>query len=303
MSFADLKRNRSSVMDKLTKTMESDGKSFEDKDAGTFWQPQVDKSGNGMFIVKFLPACTGEEAPFVKIYSHAWKNESTGKWYIENCRTTIGETDPVVEYSNKLWETGDKAKQTFVRNNTKRKVHYISNILIVSDPANPENEGKVFRFKYGTKIFDKLKAAMKPEFDDETPHNPFDLFGEKVFKLKIRKVEGQRNYDASVFEDSNKLPTEDEELEKIYNSLFSLQELIAPDKFKAYDVLEKRMNMVLGISAPQKQSLPAAGKIEEEDTPWDSTPAPAPRSQPAPSLAGGSEEDDLDYFARLAEDD
>ena len=300
MSFANLKKQSKlgSLTAKLVKEVEkmnNNGASGDDR----LWKLDVDKSGNGYAVIRFLPPPDGEDLPFVKLYSHAF--QGPGGWYIENSLTTLGQKDPVSEYNSQLWNNGTDAGKDAARKQ-KRKLTYISNIYVVKDPANPENEGKVFLYKYGKKIFDKIMEAMKPEFADETPINPFDFWAGANFKLKIRRVEGYQNYDKSEFDDASPLFDDDDKLEKIYNSLYDLSEFTTPDKFKSYDDLKKRLVYVLGMNQPTKKVDP---EVAEEEATWErerrgdysesTTPAPEP------VVASSEDEDDesLSYFSKL----
>ena len=259
MSFESLKKQSKlgSLTNKLVKEVEkmNNGPSSADD---RYWKPEMDKSGVGSAIIRFLPAPEGEDLPWAKIFSHGF--QGNGGWYIENSLTTLGQKDPVTEYNRTLWNSGnDKDKETVRKQ--KRKLSYYSNIYVVKDPANPQNEGKVFLFKYGKKIFDKIMNAMQPEFDDEDPINPFDFWSGANFRLKIRKVEGYWNYDKSEFDRSSALFDDDDALETIWKKQYSLAALAAPDQFKTYEELEKRLNYVLGIG----KVAPKASTYEQED--------------------------------------
>ena len=260
MSFANLKKQSKlgSLTEKLVKEVEKMNSSSSSKDE-RLWTLSCDKAGNGYAIIRFLPAPNGEDLPFVKIYSHAFQG-SGGSWYIENSRSTIGEKDPLGEYNSQLWNNGTDAGKEQARKQ-KRKLTYISNIYVVKDPANPENEGKQFLFKYGKKIFDKIMAAMQPEFEDEEPIDPFDFWKGANFKLKAKNVAGYRNYDSSEFANPSALLDDDNALEEIWNKEYSLQEFVAPDQFKSYDELKKRLNVVLGA----KVSSRVDEEVENED--------------------------------------
>ena len=302
MSFADLKRKSQTDFSVLTKELEKANSTSSGDDR--FWKPSVDAAGNGFAVIRFLPAPDGEEIPFVKLYSHAFQGD--GGWYIENSLTTLGGKDPVGEVNRKLWNSGRDSDKEVARKQ-KRKLTYYANIFVVSDKANPENEGKVFLYKFGKKIFDKVTAAMAPEFPDETPVNPFDLWEGANFKLKITNVAGYWNYDKSEFSAPSALNADDSVLEKVWKQAHSLQAFTSADNFKTYEELEERLNMVLGVT-----KTPAAARAatvvktmnEEEDEEFS---APAPRTAPArvAVAAGGVEEEDdaLSYFARLAEED
>ena len=294
-SFANLKRNRSS-MDKLTKAIEatqSGSTESGSKDDTRFWQPSVDKSGNGMAVVRFLPApaVDGDDAlPWVRTFSHGF--QGPGGWFIDNCLTTLNDKCPVCEHNNVLWNSGIEANKEIARKQ-KRKLTYIANILVISDPSNPENEGQIKLYKFGKKIFDKISEAMNPEFADETPVNPFDLWDGANFKLKIRNVEGYRNYDKSEFADASPLfEGDDAKLEELWKKEFSLKEFTATSQFKPYEQLKGRLDKVLGAPV-------ASSKAESADiSPFKSEEAKSIPSAKAPSLA---EDDDLDYFKSLAD--
>ncbi len=249
VDFKTLKKKTNDI-EKLTNAVEKESKggNYANKDEG-FWQPEVDKAGNGYAIIRFLPTppVDGDDGlPWAKLFSHGFKGPG-GKWYIENSLTTLGQNDPVSDYNSKLWDTGIKANQEIARNQ-KRKLSYISNIYVVSDPKHPENDGKVFFLRYGKKIFEKITAAMKPEFEDEKALDPFNFWEGANFKLKIRKVDDYRNYDKSEFDDpSALLGGNDEKLEELYNSLPSLLQHISADKFKTYIELKRNLDSVLGI--------------------------------------------------------
>ena len=257
MSFKDLKKQSKlgSLTAKLVKEVEkmnNTGGNADDR----IWKLDVDKGGNGYAVIRFLPAPEGEDLPFVKLYSHAF--QGPGGWFIENSLTTLGQKDPVSEYNSLLWNNGTDAGKETARKQ-KRKLTYVSNIYVVKDPANPENEGKVFLYKYGKKIFDKLTAAMQPEFEDEEAIDPFDFWQGANFKLKAKNVAGYRNYDSSEFAAPSPLLNDDDAMESLWKKQFSLAEIVAPDQFKTYDELKTRLDYVLG----NKKS--AAPQFEEED--------------------------------------
>lgn len=302
MSFATMKKNRQSQIDKLSGELSKLNQSTPRDDDG-FWKPEVDKSGNGSAIIRFLPAPNGEDVPFVRIWDHGF--QGPGGWFIEKSLTTLGEKCPVSEYNSMLWNSGTEADKTFVRQKTKRRLSFVSNIYVVKDPSNPDNEGQVFLYKYGKKIFDKLQDQMTPEFDDETPVNPFDLWDGANFRLKIRKVEGYRNYDKSEFDSSAALLDDDEKLEEIWNSEKSLSDLVDAKHFKSYDELKSKLYRVLALdgggtantvtadelSEPKPQKQRKAKQTTEEAPPWDET------------VSDSSEDDGLSFFKQLAEDE
>ena len=295
-SFANLKR-QSGNLDKLAKAVEAlSANSESNEKPDNYWKPVVDKAGNGMAVFRFLPAspADGDDSlPWVKIFSHGF--QGPGGWLIDNCLTSLDKQCPVCEHNSKLWGSGIEANKEVVRKQ-KRKLNYVANIYIVSDPANKDNEGKVFLFKFGKKIFDKITEAMRPEFDDETPINPFDLWKGANFKLKIRKVDGYQNYESSSFDSAGPLSDDDSELEAIWKKEFSLKEQIADSKFKSYEELQNRLNKVLGLNGEVvpakttvetiKEQVRKAPKIDEETI--------------EPDL---SEDDDMAYFSKLAEED
>ena len=286
--FSALKRNRN-AFDSLKKAMEVPSSTAEagSKDDTRFWQPEVDKAGNGMAIIRFLPApaADGDDAlPWVRVFNHGF--QGPGGWYIENSLTTLNQKDPVSEYNSILWNSGIEANKEIARKQ-KRRLTYISNILVVSDPKNPENEGQIKLYKYGKKIFDKISEAMNPEFADETPLNPFDFWEGANFKIKIRQVEGYRNYDKSEFDSITPVDGDDDKLEALWKKEYSLKEFLDPKQFKSYDALKAKLDKVLGLDGV------APVKTKAEDTIL--TPAKS-----APSLNENDEE--LDYFRSLAED-
>ena len=298
-----MKKNRQSQIDKLSGELSKLNQSTPRDDDG-FWKPEVDKSGNGSAIIRFLPAPNGEDVPFVRIWDHGF--QGPGGWFIQKSLTTLGEKCPVSEYNSMLWNSGTEADKTFVRQKTKRRLSFVSNIYVVKDPSNPDNEGQVFLYKYGKKIFDKLQDQMTPEFDDETPVNPFDLWDGANFRLKIRKVEGYRNYDKSEFDSSAALLDDDEKLEEIWNSEKSLSDLVDPKHFKSYDELKSKLYRVLALdgggtantvtadelSEPKPQKQRKAKQTTEEAPPWDETVSDS-----------SDEEDGLSFFKQLAEDE
>ena len=291
MSFANLKRNRDSL-DKLTKAIETTTQTAEagSKDDTRFWQPTVDKSGNGMAVIRFLPAPSidGDDGlPWVRRFDHGF--QGPGGWFIDNCLTTVGDKCPVCEHNSTLWNSGVEANKEIVRKQ-KRRLSYVANIYGISDPSNPENEGTVRLYKFGKKIFDKISEVMNPEFPDETPLNPFDLWEGANFKLKIRNVEGYRNYDKSEFADKSALlDGDDDKLEAIYTKEHSLKDFTDKKHFKPYEQLKARLDKVLGFEGD------AVPNIRAEDV---ELPTPVARAK-AP--VADTVDDDLDYFKSLAE--
>jgi len=309
MSFASLKKasSKGDTFAKLTREIEklnqpAAGSSADER----FWKPEMDKSGNGYAVIRFLPAPDGEEMPWAKVWSHAFKGPG-GQWYIENSLTTLGKDDPVGEMNRQLWNSGNDSDKEIARAQ-KRKLSYYSNIYVVSDPAHPENEGRVFLYKFGKKIFDKLTEAMQPAFADESPLDPFNFWKGADFKLKIRKVEGYWNYDKSEFASPSTLGNfDDDKLEGIWNEGYSLAEFEATKNFKSYEQLQARLSLVLG-----KTSTASAPTIREDEEEVFAKPEPVEnwgkevsdfRQKAVAASPVADEDDTLSYFAKLAEDD
>ena len=293
MSLSTLKKTNS--LDKLLGAVEKetapqDKKSYVDE---RLWKPQLDKTGNGYAVIRFLPAVKGEDLPWAKVWTHAFQGP-TGQWYIENSLTTLSQKDPVSEMNSAYWNSGVESDKEIARRQ-KRKLQYFSNIFVVSDPKNPENEGKVFLFRFGKKIFDKCMEAMQPAFEDETPVNPFDFWQGANFKLKIRKVDGYWNYDKSEFEAPSALFADDEQLEEVWKKQYALTEFTAPTNFKSYDELKKRLDTVLAGTTTVGN---AADIMEDEPV---SSVSVDTKEAPAPKVT--SDEDTMSYFEKLAEDD
>ena len=302
MSFASLKKqsNLGSLTAKLVKEVEKVNNSSGGGDE-RLWKPELDKSGNGYAVIRFLPAPDKEEIPWAKLYTHAF--QGPGGWYIENSLTTVGGKDPVSDYNRELWNSGNESDKDTVRKQ-KRKLSYYSNIYVVKDPTNPQNEGKVFLFKYGKKIFDKVMEAMQPEFEDETPINPFDFWQGANFKLKIVKKDGFWNYDKSEFDSLAPLLDDDDALEAIWKKEYSLAAVTATDQFKSYEDLERRLKYVLGKKPAQQRYIPDSELEDESEGKYavaEKTVAQAV-STPTPSTTVDKDEDDaLSYFQKLAE--
>ena len=312
MSFANLKRNRSSI-DNLVKAAEAVGGNTQKQNFGDdrMWKPTVDKSNNGYAVIRFLPANEGSELPWNRYWDHGFKGP-TGRWYIEKSLTSIGQNDPVGELNSRLWNTGlesDKAKAR----TQKRRLHYVSNILVVNDPGNPSNDGKVFIYQYGKKIFDKIMDAMQPEFEDEAAVNPFDFWEGANFKLKIRDVEGYRNYDKSEFDRQTPLSEDDTYLEEVYNKMHKLEEFTDPKSYKTYNELKAKLVSVLGEDAVGA----GASSINDEVKLGNSTPPPSMKVEEVlddeipdfnetaedTSSKKKDEDDTMSYFANLVNDD
>ncbi len=296
MSFSTLKRNSSSVFDHLTKEIEKLSSSESGSDE-RLWKPEVDKAGNGYAVIRFLPSKDDGGLPWAKLYSHAF--QGPGGWYIENSLTTLNQKDPVGELNRQLWNSGSEKDKETARKQ-KRKLSYYSNIYVVTDPANPQNEGKVFLYKYGKKIHDKIIEAMQPAFADETPVNPFDLWTGADFKLKIRKVDGYWNYDKSEFASPAVLGGfDDDQLEKIYNKIYTLEEFTSSSNFKTYEELDRRLQSVLSPTRPVAAKVDSETMEDEEEMIQESS-----RPTVTSRVASDEDEDDtLSYFARLAEED
>ena len=295
MDFESLKTS-SSGFDKLTKALEENLNPEDSKKQNKYqderlWKPELDKTGNGYAVLRFLPATSGEDMPWVRLWSHAF--QGPGGWYIENSLTTLGHKDPVSEENTRLWNTGVESDKGIARNR-KRKLSYYSNVLIVSDPAHPENEGQVKLFKFGKKIFDKITEAMQPEFDDETPINPFDFWKGANFKLKIRKVDGYWNYDKSEFEGVSAIADNDDSIKAIWEKQYPLKPFLDADNFKSYEELKEKLNRVI-------TGTKSTDTVENVDLP--STSTGTVKSKDGASTAPASESDDtLDYFSKLAEE-
>jgi hypothetical protein len=298
MSFSNLKRNRNSISDLVAAAnpeSKSDKSSYVDD---RLWKPTVDKAGNGYAVIRFLPGKDGD-VPFVRYWDHGFKGP-TGQWYIEKSLTSIGQQDPVSEMNSELWATETDDNRALVRER-KRRLHYIANILVESDPSNPQNEGKVFLYVFGKKIFDKIMDKMQPQFADEDPINPFDFWDGASFKLKIRQVEGYRNYDKSEFSTPSPLMDgDDEKLEVIYNQLYNVNEFIDPANYKTYDELKARLDMVLGLTARRTVQQEHDLAQVREPAPMRSTP---PLEATSVSASSEDEEDTMSYFARLASEE
>ena len=309
MSFSDLKKQSKlgSLTEKLVKEVEKMNNSSSSSADDRLWKLECDKANNGYAVIRFLPAPDGEDIPFVKLYSHAF--QGTGGWLIDSCLTTLNQKCPVCEHNSALWNSGIDSNKEVVRKQ-KRKLTYVSNIYVVKDPANPENEGKVMLYKYGKKIFDKITAAMQPEFEDESPIDPFDFWQGANFKLKAKNVAGYRNYDSSEFTTPGPLLDDDDAMEALWKKEYSLSEFIAPDQFKSYDELKKRLDSVLG----GKPSTRIDSEVSDEDDYRGSVSSltedlrgELKNLKPTRSVAVDDDEDEdsdaLKYFSKLASDD
>jgi len=302
-SFQALKRNRTQGFEKLTSELNklSNNQATQGGPDDRFWKPEVDKSGNGYAVIRFLPEPEGEDVPFVRVWDHGF--QGPGGWYIENSLTTLGQKDPVSEYNSMLWNSGVESNKEKARKQ-KRRLSFVSNIYVVKDPANPANEGKVFLYKYGKKIFDKLNEAMNPQFEDERPVNPFDLWEGADFKLKIRNVEGYRNYDKSELDVPAPLLDDDQQLEAVWKSQHSLAEFVDPKNFKTYEELQSKLNRVLGLDGSVAPNTTAAD-IEEAPAPSfrEKMSSSAPMSSVSADVDMDDDDESIDFFRRLAQDD
>jgi len=303
MSFAALK-SRSTDLSKLVEMGGSgpaETKSFNDE---RFWKPARDKAGNGYAVIRFLPGDAEAATPWVRYWEHAFKGPS-GQWYIEKSLTSIGQQDPVGEMNSKLWnQDGSNAAKAIVRER-KRNLRYVANVLIVSDPANPENDGTVKLFRFGKKIFDKIMDSMQPQFPDEAPVNPFDMWKGADFTLKIRKVEGYPNYDTSSFKSPAAISEDEARLEEIYNNQQDLSEWTDPKNYKSYEELKVRLASVLGESTTPNPKIEM--ELDDAIPDFDNKPEPEIKSEPAPKAktaeSAMDDDDTMAYFSKLANDD
>ena len=294
MDFETLKSS-SSNFDKLTKALESnlnpeDQTNKNKYQDDRFWKPELDKTGNGYAVIRFLPAVEGEELPWQRVWSHAFQDK--GGWYIENSLTTLNQKDPVSEENTRLWNTGVDSDKEIARKR-KRKLSYYANILIVSDPKHPENEGQVKLFKFGKKIFDKITEAMQPAFEDEAAINPFDFWKGANFKLKIRKVDGYWNYDKSEFETPTVVASDDNAIKEIWAKQYALKPFLAADNFKTYDELKEKLNRV--IAGTRKTET-----VDNADLPPQSNGSAKSINN---SVDASDDDDTMSYFSKLAEDE
>jgi hypothetical protein len=301
--FSSLKKNRSKTLDKLNSQLEKiSSKSYSDPNAGKFWKPTRDKAGNGFAVIRFLPASKGEEMPFVRIWDHGFQGP-TGLWYIENSLTTMNQDDPVSEFNSKLWNSGVETDKEQARKQ-KRRLKYTANVYIVKDPGNTENEGKVFMYQFGKKIFDKLNDLMNPTFEDEEPTNPFDLWEGANFRLKIRQFEGYPNYDKSEFDPATPLSEDDAELERVWGEQHPLQELVSESNFKSYTDLKTKLYRVLDLqndaptaSAPVTET---ADELDLSSMSNDSSEPTMATAEPSVGSTASDDDDDLSIFKELA---
>ena len=302
-SLSDLRKSRGGF-DNLMKEVDkiSQPAGGERKEDDRLWQPTVDKAGNGYAVIRFLPPPKGEELPWVRVWNHGFQGP-TGKWYIENSLTTIGKPDPVSELNNELWNSGSEANKESARKQ-KRRLAYVCNVLVVSDPANPQNEGTVKLYKFGKKIFDKIKDVMQPQFQDEEPLNPFDFWKGADFKIKIRQVEGYRNYDKSEFDKPKAVSDDDAEIEKIWSGEHSLTEFLDAKHFKSYEELKKKLEQVLNATGASTARAESVDLDKPRAAPAATSSADRVQARAAAKPAIEEEDDDsLSYFSKLAADD
>ena len=302
-SLSDLRKNQGNFQSLMQEVEKIANPSNKYKEDDRFWKPSVDKAGNGYAVIRFLPPPQGEELPWVRLWNHGFQGPS-GRWYIENSLTTINQADPVSELNNELWNSGIESNKEIARKQ-KRRLNYISNILVIRDPENPQNEGKVFLYKYGKKIFDKIKDVMQPQFEDEDPINPFDFWKGADFKLKIRNVEGYRNYDKSEFDSVSAISDDDSAIEAIWNQQSSLQEFLDPKNFKSYEELKAKLDQVVKGSPMANITADMISETRMENE--SSQDAPTLRSSPPPKFNSDDDEDEdeddtLSYFSKLADE-
>lgn len=314
-TVAELRKNRSALMDKVNKALTATNDNSEKKEDDRFWQPTRGADGNGSAIIRFLPPIGDDELPWVKVYSRAFKVEATGKWYINNDPSTIGrDDDPVYHHCKALYATGLESDKKLA-SPMKRKTHYISNILVIKDPANPANEGKVKLFKYGKKIHEMIMNKAQPAFEDEEKVYVDDIDAGANFRLRIRTVDGYPNYDSSVFDSPSPLcGGDDDEIQKIIDQYFPLSEFIDPKNFKSAEQLKKEFDRAMGIG-------PTIGKAsdlvnsdkettkdskKEEKAPWeDEVKIPEKKStkeaKPEKVESKIDDSDDIDDMAMFRE--
>ena len=304
MSFAALKRNRTDLGKLVEQAQQATGgQTKRQSDDPRFWQPTRDKAGNGYAVIRFLPGDAEAATPWVRYWDHAFKGP-TGQWYIEKSLTSIGQQDPLSELNSKMWNSGIEADKATVRQR-KRQLRYVANVLIISDPSAPENEGQIKLYRFGKKIFDKIMDSMQPQFPDEKPVNPFDMWEGADFTVKIRKVEGYPNYDASSFKSPSAIG-EDDAMEELYSKQHDMTEFTDPKNYKTYDELKSRLAMVLGEQAPRTQKQEASLELDDEIPEFPSAPQPDMAGAPQPEIAtaeSGMEDDTMSYFAKLAAED
>ena len=303
MSFntlSELRKQRGNF-DNLMKEVEkiSNPTSFKKGDDRE-WKPTVDKAGNGYAVIRFLPAPQGEDMPWVRIWNPGFQGP-TGKWYIENSLTTLNKQDPVSELNSELWNSGVEANKEIARKQ-KRRLNYYANIMVVEDKANPDSEGNVYLYKFGKKIFDKIKDVMQPQFEDEQPVNPFDFWEGANFKLKIRQVEGFRNYDKSEFDNPSAISDDDAKIEEAWAKQHSLQEKVSPGEFKTYEELKSKLDMVLTGGAKVATAEQISQTTNDAADDHFIEKVKSVQASPTTSDESTDEDDTLSYFKSLAED-
>lgn len=300
MDINTLRKMRNSDFGKISSEFEkianpqSESKSYQDD---RFWKLEADKAGNGTATIRFLPTAEGDELPWVKIFSHGFQGP-TGKWYIENSLTTIGENDPVGELNSRLWNTGNEVDKETARKQ-KRKLSYVANVLIVSDPKHPENEGKVKLFKFGKKIFDKIMDKARPTFEDETPVNVFDLWAGADFKLRMRKVDGYPNYDQSAFQEPSAITEDEDQMLSIVNGQHKLSEFLDRKNFKTYEELSRKLATVLDSNG---SNTPSAASIadDDSDTPVRQVSVTTPKSKVTVASSDDDDDEAMSFFKKIA---
>lgn len=297
LTLSELRKSRNSTFTHITNALSKTTETGYKKDDDEYFKVTRDKAGNGSAVIRFLDSAEGEELPFVQIYSHSFQGP-TGRWYIENCLSTLQQDDPVNVSNRALWAGGDDDKK--LAQKRKRKLTYIANIYVISDPSNKDNEGKVFKFKFGKKIFEKVMEKLNPTFEDDTPVNIFDLWEGANFKVRMRQVEGYPNYDQSVFADPSPVAGSDEEILAIVNKQYKLAPLVAPDQFKSYADLDKKFQSVIGGAAPVVIDDAVMEQAEVAQVAAVATKSTVSKAKPTAKPAAQEDEDDLEnYFKSL----
>lgn len=313
-SFNDLKNNSQSLLE-LTNKIDNMNNKFKSFNDDRFWQPTPDKAGNSAAVIRFLPPSMGEDTPFVKYFEHSFQDKNTKMWYIEKSLTTIGKPDPCTEYNRTLWNSGTEGQNQARKQ--KRNEKYISNILVISDPNNPDAEGKVFLFKYGPKIFGKIQEALQPKLEIDKPFNPFDFFKGANFKLVMTKNDVFVNYDSSSFYPVSPLSDNEEFIRNVWENQYKLNEFIDPSSFKTYEELKERLEAVCGLNEPEFMKTPdnksTQTRIVEDSVPtsWETKDAPwlsvnkdkidVTKVTETTQSVSGVNEDTLSFIKSLAE--
>jgi len=299
ISIADLRKSRTTDFSKITQALT---KTSDRQDDSDYFKLTKDKAGNASATIRFLPKHPDDELPFVAIYTHAFQGP-TGRWFIENSRTTLGEADPISEINRQLWASGLESNKEIARKQ-KRKTSYIANIYVVNDPANPDNNGKVFRFKFGKKIFEMIMDKANPTFAEDAPVNVFDPFDGADFKIRMRQVEGYPNYDTSIFTEVKPLAKTDEGIVEIVNQMKPLKELVAPSQFKTYDELKKKYDAVMNTSGAGilAKAEEVVERMSAEPVKAEKQPSKVVEAKSVPAWEDTQEEgDDIEaYFAKIA---